>query len=300
MPQPIPLRLLVAWLLLLIGMILVFAALAAPLEPTYRLAGFALGWMIPTKVATLLALDPADRRRLTWPRFLAYLICPVMQPRQFLPERVPSPDDIRPTLLGLVLNLVAGLLFLKVIPTLMPAETPFFLRVWSGLAGACFLTLFVRFDIYILIFRACGIAVEKCWYCPIASTSLGEFWGLRWNRIMTGMMREIIFMPLARRVGGLLALFAVFLYSGVMHEFTSFAGGGGYGRPTLYFLIQGVGVWIEGRRIVRRTLMPRPWLGWVWTFAVVLLPVTLVCHQPFMDNVIVPMLAEMGVPGIES
>ena len=84
----------------------------------------------------------------------------------------------------------------------------------------------------------------------------------------------------------------------MLHEFVSFAADGGWGRPTLYFLLQGAGVWVEGRRGVRRLLLPRPWLGWLWTFAVVLLPVTLVCHQPFADRVLVPMLEDLKVPGI--
>lgn len=293
-------RLLPAWLLLAAGMAGAFAVLAASLDPTARLAGFAAAWMISTKAATLICLAPDDRKRLGWPRFLAYLICPVMQPRQFLPERKPSASDIRPTVRGVLINLAAGLVFLRAIPALMPEGTPLVLRFWSGLVGAVLLTLFMRFDIAILIFRAFGIAVEKCWYNPIASVTLAEFWGLRWNRIMSGVMREVIFLPLARRIGATLALAAVFLYSGVFHEFVSFAAGGGYGWPTLYFLIQGAGVWLEGRGGFRRVLLRRRWLGRLWTFAVVLLPVTLVCHRPVVDRVLVPMLRDLGVPGLPS
>src|SRR5262249_18976328 len=259
-------RLIIAWLVLLAGLAFAFASLASSLAAASKIAGFVLAWMLSSEIATLLCMDPEDRRRLGWGRFLAYLICPVMQPRQFLPERKPSTDDIRPTIPGLLLNLAASLLFLYAIPALMPQSTPFLLRFWSGLVGVTFLLLFVRFDFMVLVFRFFGIALEKCWYCPIAATSLAEFWGLRWNRIMTGMMREVIFMPLARRIGGVAALLVVFLYSGVLHEFVSFAAHGGYGRPTLYFLIQGAGVWLEGRRFFRQLLFPRPWLGWLWTF----------------------------------
>jgi hypothetical protein len=38
-----------------------------------------------------------------------------------------------------------------------------------------------------------GFAVEKLWDFPISATTLGEFWGKRWNRIFSGMARDIIF-----------------------------------------------------------------------------------------------------------
>ena len=43
------------------------------------------------------------------------------------------------------------------------------------------------------------------------------------------------------------AMFAVFLYSGVLHENFSLAAGSGYGGPTGYFVIQAAATWIEGR-----------------------------------------------------
>ena len=107
----------------------------------------------------------------------------------------------------------------------------------------------------VLIFRWLGFGVEKCWHCPVAATSVAEFWGFRWNRIMSGLLREVLFVPLARRVGATLALLAVFLYSGLLHETPSFTVNAGYGGPTLYFLIQGAGVWVEGRRGFRRVLL---------------------------------------------
>ena len=121
-------------------------------------------------------------------------------------------------------------------PHCLPDATPLTIRFWIGLAGFCFLLL-VRFDVAALIFRAMGFAVEKLWDCPIAATTLGEFWGQRWNRVVSGMAREILFLPLARRVGAQLALFAVFLYSGLYHEIVSFMAESGYGGPLLYFLL---------------------------------------------------------------
>ena len=67
-----------------------------------------------------------------------------------------------------------------------------------------------------------------------------------------------------------------------------------------YFLIQGAGVWLEGRRGFRQVIRNRPWLGRLWTGVVVLAPLALVLHQGFVDGVLVPWLADMGVPGMPS
>jgi alginate O-acetyltransferase complex protein AlgI len=149
-----------------------------------------------------------------------------------------------------------------------------------------------------MIFRALGFGVERFFYCPIASTSVAEFWGVRWNRLVSGFLREVIFQPLARRAGATVALAAVFFYSGLYHETVSVAVGGGYGLPMLYFLIQGAGVWVEGRRGFRRALLRRPWLGRLWTFAVVVGPVALMLNPWVVEALVIPLLRELNVPGM--
>src|SRR5437868_6371310 len=83
--------------------------------------------------------------------------------------------------------------------------------------------IFVLFDIGGMACRACGIGVERFWHCPIASASLSEFWGQRWNRIVSGLLREVLCLPLARRTGAVPAMFVVFFYSGLFHETFSIA-----------------------------------------------------------------------------
>jgi hypothetical protein len=113
------------------------------------------------------------------------------------------------------------------------------------------------------------------------------------------MLRETMFLPLARRIGASFALFAVFLYSGLLHENFSVGALSGYGLPMLYFVIQGFGTWLESRRVFRRQLQRRPWLGRLWTATVVLGPVLLLIHEDFRTHVIAPTLAGLGVPGLE-
>ena len=204
-----------------------------------------------------------------------------------------------PTLRGFLLNVLTGATLVWVVPRFLPASTPWTVRFWIALTGFTFLMLFARLDLYVLIFRAMGFAVEKFWDCPIASTSLGDFWGRRWNRIVSGMLREVVFFPLSRRAGSKVALLAVFLYSGLYHEVFSFVARSGYGGPTLYFLVQYLGVAIENSRPARRWLRGHPWLGRVWTFAVVALPLGLFLQPGIVDRIVLPLLEEAGVPGLK-
>ncbi len=75
--------------------------------------------------------------------------------------------------------------------------------------------------------------------------------------------------------------------------------GSGYGGPTLYFLLQYLGVAIENSRPARRWLRDYPRLGRAWTFAVIVLPLRLFLHPGLVDGYLVPMLVAAGVPGLE-
>jgi hypothetical protein len=84
---------------------------------------------------------------------------------------------------------------------------------------------------------------------PLLAKSLSEFWGRRWNVWMSEWFRQIIFRP--RRTRPVLALFLVFLTSGILHEWVIniplyvITGKKYFGSMTLYFLLQAVGVLIE-------------------------------------------------------
>lgn len=297
-PHTVPAaRLVLAWAVLLGGMVGYW--FVRPYFDTVTWSFGAGGVLYATsKFASLVCMPPEERRRLSWGRYVAYLFWPGMQPRHFLPERAPADSETAPTAGGVLLNAMVGALLLWVIPALVPAGWPASVRVAMGLAGAFLLVLLAAFDALALAYRACGVGVEKLWDCPAAATSLADFWGRRWNRIFSGMFREVLFLPLARRAGVGAASFAVFLYSGVLHEYNSVASESGYGLPTLYFLIQFAGAWLEHRRAFRRVLHRRPWLGRLWTAAVVLGPVTLLFHEGFGERVLVPILAMLGVPGV--
>ena len=280
--QPAPTRQVVAaWAVMVLGLVAFWCGRPWMGERAFQ-TGQVLVLLASWKVASLLCLPREAWRRFTPLRFLAYCVWPGMQPRQFLKGARVADDAPLPTVAGLALNVVTGAVLLWLVPRFLPAATPRMVRFGIALVGFVFLSLVARLDFWALVFRAMGFAVEKLWDCPIAARSLGDFWGRRWNRIVSGMLREVVFFPIARRAGARVALLAVFLYSGFYHEIVSFAARSGHGGPTLYFLVQYLGVAAESSPAGRRWLRPRPWLGRAWTLAVVILPLGMLLHRGFV------------------
>ena len=291
-------RFLVFWTILL-GGVIVSGAMSHALSQGQWFGLLLFLYFGPFKIAALIGLSSAERRQWTWRRLLAFFIWIGVQPRPFLPSYSPPGTEPRPTWRGCLLNLLTGAVLLWGVAFLYPPETPLLVRAWTGLVGVAFLRLFAGFDAWVLIYRLLGVPVEKVWVNPVAATSLRDFWGKRWNRISSGMMRDLIFMPLSRWIGVVGATIVVFLYSGVLHEFVSVLARSGYGGPTLYFVIQGAGFLCEGTRFGQRFLVGSRLAGRCWTALVVIGPVALVVPPSFLYGVIAPLLREAGVPGLQ-
>ena len=290
-------RFILIWLLLILPLPLFWAA--GPFVPrTFFLWGQVVVLMASWKVAALLTLTSADRGRMTWWRYLAFAVWPGMQPRRFLRGATPPPGAPQPTAKDFAFNLMTAIAGLWLVPRLLPSDAPVAARPAIAIVGLGALTLFVRLDLDTVIFRRLGFAVEKPFDDPFASRTLGEFWGRRWNRIVSGLLREAIHRPVARAVGPRAAVLAAFLYSGFYHETISVIAGAGYGRPTLYFLIQFVGVAAESTRPVRSFLRRSPAFSRLWTAAVILLPLGLLVPRGLLDSVLIPILIVLGVPGV--
>jgi alginate O-acetyltransferase complex protein AlgI len=287
-----------AWTLMVGGLVGIWCC-----RPWLAVRAFNFGQLVVLgltwKIASLLCLAPAAWARFTPLRLLAYCVWIGAQPTQFLRGQRTAARAPVPTVYSFILNVVTGAALLWLLPHLLPAATPRMIRFWIALLGIGFLGLVARFDFWALAFRAMGFPVEKLWDCPIAATNLGDFWGRRWNRIVPGLLREVIFLPVARRAGARIALLAVFLYSGFYHEMVSFLIGSGFGGPTLYFLVQYLGVAIENTRPVRRWRLTHPWLVRGWTWAVVILPVGLIVQPRLIEGYLIPMLVDLRVPRLE-
>lgn len=101
---------------------------------------------------------------------------------------------------------------------------------------------------------------------PHLARSVGEFWGQRWNLIVSGILRDRAFLPLARRAP-LLGLAASFALSAAIHAYLiGFAGGAWAALAwAAFFLLQPLAIAAERRLGVRR--WPR-WAGRAWTITV--------------------------------
>jgi hypothetical protein len=92
------------------------------------------------------------------------------------------------------------------------------LRGWFGMVGLILLLHFGTFQILGLVWQSVGVKATPIMSAPLRSTSLGEFWGKRWNLGFRQLGHELIFRPLCRRLGADVAGFFVFVVSGLIHD----------------------------------------------------------------------------------
>jgi alginate O-acetyltransferase complex protein AlgI len=126
---------------------------------------------------------------------------------------------------------------------------------------------------------------------PILSKTLSEFWGKRWNLGFRQLAHEFIFKPLQRRTGASVAGLLVFVASGLIHDLVmSVPARGGYGLPTGYFIVQGLGVMFERSSPARRMGLQTGLPARIFTLLVTAAPAFWLFHPPFVHRVIIPFM----------
>lgn len=135
--------------------------------------------------------------------------------------------------------------------------------------------------------RFVGFPVRTLFGNVLGTAGLADFWGRRWNAGYSQMMQRLVGRPVERRLGPAAGVLAVFVGSGLLHEFAiTLPVRSGFGGPTLYFLLQGLLTLGEKRG-------GRPW-GAVPTLLVVGLPLGLLFPPAFRAEVMVPCLELVG------
>jgi alginate O-acetyltransferase complex protein AlgI len=233
------------------------------------------------------------RSRFNYPgwRSLAYLWAwPGMDAESFLdttkrPERVASRAWFWATF-----KTAMGVACLWAVARETP-ESAQLLRGWTGMLGLILLLHFGAFEMLALFWQSCGVAAEPIMSAPLRSVSLSEFWGKRWNLGFRQLAYDLVFRPLHKTLGSGGAGFLVFILSGLIHDLViSVPARGGYGLPTLYFAIQGVGVAVERSGVGKQLGLRRGMKGWLFMAVTTAAPAFWLFHPPFVHHVILPFM----------
>jgi Membrane bound O-acyl transferase family len=165
------------------------------------------------------------------------------------------------------------------------------LRGWIGMLGLILLLHFGIFQIVALFWQNLGIDAQPIMSAPLHSHSLSEFWGKRWNLGFRQLAHDLIFAPLHSRLGVGGAGLLVFVVSGLIHDLViSLPARGGYGLPTLYFALQGIGVAVQRSSVGSKLKLLRGYRGWMFMAAFTAAPVYFLFHPPFVLHVIIPFM----------
>jgi alginate O-acetyltransferase complex protein AlgI len=235
-----------------------------------------------------------------WWRHVAYLAAwPGLDAAAFL-HSAPAPAGMRVSSdewARAVRNLILGAALFWGLARLVPDGHPF-VTGWVGLVGLALMLHFGSLQLLSYAWRAAGVDARPLMKRPTAAVSVSEFWGRRWNTAFRDLAHRFLFRPLTARLGPRWGLFAGFLFSGLVHDLViSVPAGGGYGLPTLFFLLQAGAIAVERSRIGRAVGLGRGWVGWLFTGLVLLAPACLLFHPLFLRRVVVPFMAVLGARG---
>lgn len=166
---------------------------------------------------------------------------------------------------------------------------------WVGMVGVILALHFGAFHLLSCVWRRAGVRASPLMDRPLASASVGEFWGRRWNTAFRDLTHRFLFRPFTAWMGPRPAVLAGFLFSGLVHELViSVPAGGGYGGPTLFFAVQGVAVLMERAHRGRRSRPGRGRAGRLFTVLVLVVPAYALFHPPFVLGVVLPFIRALG------
>jgi hypothetical protein len=195
---------------------------------------------------------------------------------------------------GAASKLVFGVALLFAIARIIPPQYPY-AAGWIGMIGTVLILHFGAFHLLSCLWRAVGLLAKPLMNRPLASRSLSEFWGRRWNTAFRDLTHRFLFQPCAMWFGPRWGIVIGFLFSGAIHDLViSVPAHGGYGRPTVFFAIQGVAMVIERSPLGHQIGLGVGWTGRLFAAVVLVAPVGLLFHRPFVVGVIVPFMHALG------
>ena len=227
----------------------------------------------------------------------AYLLAwPGMDALSFLQGRMASESSraLRGELLAATAKLTAGVALLFGAARAISSSHAY-LAGWIGMTGAVMILHFGVFHMLSCLWRSLGIQARPLMNRPLAATSLSDFWGRRWNTAFRDLTYQFLFRPCVALYGPRWGILLGFLVSGVVHDLViSVPAQGGYGRPTMFFAIQGGAMIAERSRAGRRIGLGDGPRGRLFAMVMLLAPVGLLFHRPFVIGIIVPWMRAVG------
>ena len=246
------------------------------------------------KVLTRNSIDSAGVA--SWRQWAYILAWPGMNAARFFavgPATQVEPPASREWITGTI-NLISGIIIFWTAQHWLPASPPLLLG-WAGMIGVVLMLHFGSFHLMSCFWRSVGIDAPPLMNRPTHSTSVVEFWGRRWNTAFRDLTYLFLFRPLRSRVGPVAALVVGFFISGIVHDLViSVPAEGGYGGPTIFFVIQAAAILFERSSLGRALGLARGWRGWVFTALILLLPVRLLFHDPFVTRIVLPFMHALG------
>ena len=192
------------------------------------------------------------------------------------------------------LKLLAGVILFWVIARMVP-EDQGIIRGWIGMIGMILMLHFGSFHLLSCAWRAAGIQARPLMNKPFWSDSLSEFWGKRWNTAFRDITHRFLFQPLTRHMSPQWAVAIGFALSGLIHDLViSVPSGGGYGGPTVFFIVQAAGLLVERSSTGQSLGLARGWRGGLFTKLALILPAYGLFHPPFIRSIILPFMHALG------
>lgn len=290
--HPLVWRRLVAWGIL--ASLLALAVLIAwPWAAWWRIAATWTAAYLGFKALLLLHTPAAVLSGLTWWRYLGFTVGWLgmdVEPWTRPAAQLPAPIVRRRLISGLVIGLAGGALLLLIVSLPLP-ERWRLAQAWCAFVAGVIATFFGGTSLLTAFWNRFGRAVRPLFDQPVYASSLGDWWGKRWNLSVHMVLTLAVWQPLRERISGAWAATAVFAISGLLHEYLlSYPARGGWGGPTAYFAIQAAGMYAERQRSMRRWLRRNPARQAGWTLGITLLPGPLLFHPPLLRALVGPLL----------
>lgn len=281
----------IASILVLAGYLAFLLITFAALQPWQRLFLGTVGLLHTIKWSAVAVSKP----KMTLPALLLYMsIWPGLRP---LERRVMSDEECAETshrfARGYVIfwiGLLSAILLALNYKSLPPSTVG-----WLGLISLITMIHFGFSDVLSALMRVTGWNVKPLFDEPWAAADMREFWSRRWNAAFVEMNHVLVLPALRTVLPGTMAIFSVFLISGILHEIgISYAAGSGWGTPAIYFLIQGAWFLIEHQMRHHSNIARNKNLRLIVRVAAlccVLLPLPLLFTDAFRAAFVVPLFA---------